>query len=173
MALTENLQRQNLTPFEEAWGILKLIKDYQMTIAEAAKELCKNPSYIRKRLKLLSLPKEIQAMIGKEQLSMSHIELLASLGSREEQEEVANIAAKEHLTPAELKKVVAERLNTNKKMDPRKLSALKIAIRILAHKDFLRSVLSHVKEMERHEKDEVQGSLKELAAEINYFLREI
>ena len=62
LALSENLQREDLTPFEEAEAIMRLMKDFNMGAGEIAKRIGRNIGFVRNRIKLLSLPEELQEM---------------------------------------------------------------------------------------------------------------
>ncbi|MEK7565277.1 MAG: ParB/RepB/Spo0J family partition protein [Patescibacteria group bacterium] len=73
LALSENIHREDLTPFEEARAILKLISQYGMTLKEVAQSLKREESRVRNRIKLLKLPRDVQELISK---------LLASVPSK-------------------------------------------------------------------------------------------
>ena len=60
IAMIENLQREDLTPLEEALGISALIKEQGYTHAEIASILHKSRPHVTNTLALMRLPKEIQ-----------------------------------------------------------------------------------------------------------------
>lgn len=64
-AFTENLQRQNLSPVEEA-GMLKRLLATGMKQAELAKVLGKTQSYIAQKLRLEKLPRGVTVLMDKE-----------------------------------------------------------------------------------------------------------
>ena len=76
MAMTENLQRQNLGIFEEAEGIRKLIETWQVTQEEAALRLGKSQSAIANKLRLLRLSEEERQQIITAGLTERHARAL-------------------------------------------------------------------------------------------------
>ena len=60
IALVENLQRQNLTPFEEAEGYRVLAESHEYTHEEIAKAVGKSRSIVTESLGLLKMPEEVR-----------------------------------------------------------------------------------------------------------------
>lgn len=114
LMLAENLHREDMTPFEEAWAILKLINDYKMNLKSVAKEIGRKETFVRGRIQLLSLPKEVQGLISHKKLGIGHTKILASLKSSENQIRFANVAAKNKLSEEELSMEVQNRLGDKK-----------------------------------------------------------
>ena len=79
LSLTENLQRSNLTVFEEASAIERLINYYGITQTEAAIKLGMAQSTLCNKLRLLSLSKDIQERITKARLTERHARALLRL----------------------------------------------------------------------------------------------
>lgn len=72
LALTENIQRNQLTPMEEAWGIRAYMDtDSGLTQTQVGEELGKSQGWVSNRLRLLRLPDEIQAQVQTEVLTPS------------------------------------------------------------------------------------------------------
>lgn len=71
-ALLENLQRSDLGMFEEARGISRLIRKYNLTQEEAAIKLGKKQSTVANKLRLLKLSMEEQDIINQAGLSERH-----------------------------------------------------------------------------------------------------
>lgn len=69
IALVENLQRQDLTPLEEAEGYKRLIDEFQHTQEVLAKTLGKSRSHIANMIRLLSLPDAVKKLMAKGDLS--------------------------------------------------------------------------------------------------------
>ena len=63
IALTENLQRENLTPFEEGAVILRLMNEFHLTVENVAKRIGRNPNFVHQRLMLLRLPEAVQELV--------------------------------------------------------------------------------------------------------------
>lgn len=80
LALIENLQREDLDPFEEAAGLALLRKRAEFnTDSKLAKAVGKDRTTINKVLKINTLPDAIRAEQGSGLLSTEHLVLLASL----------------------------------------------------------------------------------------------
>jgi ParB family transcriptional regulator, chromosome partitioning protein len=72
IALVENVQRQDLSPLEEAQGYQRLIDEFHHTQDELAQALGKSRSHIANTLRLLNLPPELKAMLDDGKLSAGH-----------------------------------------------------------------------------------------------------
>ena len=79
IALIENLQREDLTPFEEAEGIKKLMDDFDLSQEQAGARLGKSRPAVTNALRLLELPPEIKDMVESGELSASHARTLLAL----------------------------------------------------------------------------------------------
>ena len=69
-ALIENIQRQSLTPIEEAEGYQRLLGEFSYTQEQLASSLGKSRSHITNMLRLLQLPLEVKDMINSKALTM-------------------------------------------------------------------------------------------------------
>ncbi|WP_207485327.1 ParB/RepB/Spo0J family partition protein [Arenibaculum pallidiluteum] len=76
IALIENIQRQDLTPLEEAEGYRRLMDEFAHTQENLAKALGKSRSHIANMLRLLSLPDPIKEMVGDGRLTAGHARAL-------------------------------------------------------------------------------------------------
>jgi len=76
IALIENLQRENLSPIEEAEGFNRLMSEYEYTQDVLAKIISKSRSYVANMLRLLNLPSDVQEMIKNGDLSAGHARVL-------------------------------------------------------------------------------------------------
>lgn len=88
VALLENLQRKNLSPIEEARTYQKILEIDQMTQEELAKTMGKSQSSVANKLRLLSLPYEIQDALLKEQISERHARSLLNIPDSKKQKEM-------------------------------------------------------------------------------------
>lgn len=71
MAVTENLQRKDVTPIEEANAYQKLIESGRYDVQSLAVQFGKNENYIRTRLKFVSLIPEIAELLEKDEITIS------------------------------------------------------------------------------------------------------
>jgi len=76
VALLENVQRQDLSPLEEADGYRRLIEEFGHTQAELAGALGKSRSHIANLLRLLALPPPVRSMLEAGDLSAGHARAL-------------------------------------------------------------------------------------------------
>ena len=79
MTLIENLQREDLNPIEEAFGIGSLMRDFNLTQDAVAERVGKARSSIANALRLLSLDAEIQGFVASGILSVGHAKVLLSV----------------------------------------------------------------------------------------------
>ena len=78
-ALVENVQRQDLTPIEEAVAYRHLLENYGMKQEEIATRVGKSRPAVSNTLRLLQLPNEIQAMVDDGLLSAGHVRPLVGM----------------------------------------------------------------------------------------------
>lgn len=79
IALIENIQREGLSPIEEADSYSKLLEDFNYTQEELAKILGKTRSYISNIVRLVNLPEEIKDMLNNQTISMGHARSLLNV----------------------------------------------------------------------------------------------
>ena len=72
MGLIENLQREDLNPLDEAKGIQRLQKEFDITQEDLGVSLGKSRTAISNSLRLLQLTSPVQAMLESGSLSMGH-----------------------------------------------------------------------------------------------------
>ncbi|WP_114395462.1 ParB/RepB/Spo0J family partition protein [Oleisolibacter albus] len=76
IALIENIQRQDLTPLEEAEGFRRLMDEFEHTQEDLARAVGKSRSHVANMLRLLSLPDAVKQMVQDGLLSMGHARAL-------------------------------------------------------------------------------------------------
>lgn len=112
LALLENLQREDLTPIEEAYAYQTLINQLNFTQDQLAKRLGKSRPHITNHLRLLSLPKQFQQLITDGKLSMGHGRALLGLKNKSKLTAVVEKVIKEHLNVRQLENLINQ-LNDN------------------------------------------------------------
>jgi ParB family chromosome partitioning protein len=83
LAIVENVQRQDLTPLEEAEGYRKLIDEFQHTQDDLARTLGKSRSHIANTLRLLSLPQGVKLLLDEGKLTAGHARTLIGCDNAE------------------------------------------------------------------------------------------
>jgi len=79
MALIENIQRENLSPLEEAQALSRLIQEFHLTHQETAEAVGRSRAAVSNLLRLLELPAEIKRLLDERKLDMGHARALATL----------------------------------------------------------------------------------------------
>ena len=70
IALIENIQREDLSPIEEAKGYKKVMQKFSITQEELAVTMRRSRSYVTNFIRLLNLPKEVQTLIEEKKISI-------------------------------------------------------------------------------------------------------
>ena len=83
-ALIENLQREDLSPLEEAKGYQQLMDVQGMTQEQAAAAVGKSRPAVANALRLLNLPEDIQEMVERGEISAGHARTLLSFKSEDD-----------------------------------------------------------------------------------------
>ena len=106
LALIENLQRENLTPIEEAKGFGVLVDEYGMSQEEVSQVVGRSRSAVANSLRLLNLPKEVSDMVERGEISAGHGRTLLALGSEEEMINAAKQIYEKELSVRQTEKLV-------------------------------------------------------------------
>ncbi|WP_018663491.1 nucleoid occlusion protein [Heyndrickxia acidiproducens] len=85
VALIENLQREELTPIEEAMAYGKLLELHHLTQEALAQRLGKGQSTVANKLRLLKLPREVQDALLQKEITERHARALIPLKEPEKQ----------------------------------------------------------------------------------------
>ena len=180
IAVTENLQRSDLTPFEEGFALAKLMKAMDLSSSAAAKMIGRSTAYIESRLKLLQLPPELQQLAVEKKLSMGHAGVLARAASAEEQRELADTALNNNLSSDELRTYAKKKRGTRgrKQADDKEqrnqgLTPKRVELRIEEFMQYLKTALPVIIEGSGGEINNVRVSLVELKREVENALQYI
>ena len=79
MALIENIQREDLSPLEEAQALSRLIEEFGLTHQQAAEAVGRSRAAVSNLLRLLELPADIKRLLDDRELQMGHARALATL----------------------------------------------------------------------------------------------
>lgn len=97
ISLVENLQREDLSPIEEAVAYSEIISETNITQNELAKKVGKSRSYVTNIIGLLKLPEEIRTMLMNKEITMGHARAISKLENEELMLELANKVLTENL----------------------------------------------------------------------------
>ena len=109
LALVENIQRQELTPLEEAQAFHRLQTEFRLTQEEVARRVGRERSTIANALRLLRLPAELRELVGAGRLDAGHARALLALERAEDQVELGREAVRKGLSVREVERQVALR----------------------------------------------------------------
>ncbi|PWC32269.1 ParB/RepB/Spo0J family partition protein [Azospirillum sp. TSO35-2] len=76
IALIENIQRQDLTPLEEAEGYRRLMEEFEHTQEDLARAVGKSRSHVANMMRLLALPDPVKTMVQDGALTAGHARAL-------------------------------------------------------------------------------------------------
>jgi ParB family chromosome partitioning protein len=107
LALVENIQREELSPVEEAQAYHRLQEEFSLTQEQVAAKVGKDRSTVANTLRLLRLPAEIRALMDARQLDAGHARALLALDDGESRLELAREAARRGLSVREVERRVA------------------------------------------------------------------
>jgi ParB family chromosome partitioning protein len=109
LALIENLQRDDLSPIDEAAGYRRLGEEFQLGHSEIAKAVGRDRSTIANLLRLLQLPPDVQTLVHEKRLSAGHARALLGLSDADRQSALAAEAAEQGWSVREVEAAVAGR----------------------------------------------------------------
>ncbi|WP_054737109.1 nucleoid occlusion protein [Secundilactobacillus similis] len=115
LALIENLQREELSPVEEAQAYQALMKLNQLTQSKLAKEVGKSQSFIANKLRLLKLSEPVQTAMLNREISERHGRALLAVTPLQQAKLLARIKA-DHLTVKDTERLIQRlKAKTDKK----------------------------------------------------------
>lgn len=114
IALIENIQREDLSPIEEAMAYQRLMKEYHLKQDQIAEKVSKSRAAITNSLRLLKLDPRVQNMLEEEMISTGHARALLAIHDGDMQYEIAVKVFDEKLSVRDIEKMVKE-LNRPKK----------------------------------------------------------
>ena len=119
LAVLENLQREDLTPIEEAAAYQLLMEKLSLTQEQLAKRLGKSRPHIANFVRLLTLPPKIQQLISDGKISMGHGRALLGLRKKEQLPLIAEKTMREGLNVRQLEQLIHQ-LNENVSRETKK-----------------------------------------------------
>ncbi len=112
IGLIENLQREDLNVIDAAWGVQRLIQEFNYSHEQAAQAVGRSRSAVSNLIRLLSLPEEIQTFLKDGELDMGHARALLPL-EKVEQIKLAEEIIKKALSVRQVEALV-ERIKKQK-----------------------------------------------------------
>src|SRR5687767_3838731 len=118
LAIVENVQREALSPLEEAAAYRRLMDDFGFTQVEVARSVGRERSTVANLLRLLQLPASVQRMVGDGDLNMGHARALLGLEDEREIADLARQAARAGMSVREVEERVRNRRPAGKAATP-------------------------------------------------------
>ena len=106
MALIENIQRENLNPLEEARALERLIREFDLTHAEAAEAVGRSRASVSNLLRLLELSDKVKPLLEDRRLEMGHARALLGIPDAAQQFNAARQVVKKGLSVRETERLV-------------------------------------------------------------------
>lgn len=131
LALIENIQRRDLSFFEEAMAIEKLISYYGLTQEEAAARLGKAQSTIANKLRLLKFSDAERNLILKGNISERHARALIRLDNQNDRVTVLGEVIRNHLNIEQTEQLVENFLNGSQRKQAESKQNIKVKRKIL------------------------------------------
>ncbi|MBN2534989.1 MAG: ParB/RepB/Spo0J family partition protein [Spirochaetales bacterium] len=165
-ALIENIQRENLTPLEEAEGYKRLMEIFNLKQEDIAKKIGKNRSTIANTIRLLQLPENMKSDLNLGVITPGHARAILSLINPADQEFLYKEICKNNLSVRQTEYRAGELNKGNKSIQKQEKKTIK------KHKD------AEIRNMENKfieafgTKVELKGTLKKGRIEIHYYSKD-
>lgn len=105
---TENLQRENLSPVEEAKIYARMINDLKLTYEQIAEKTGRSPGTVRRRMDVIRMPESFQAALHNKKVSLTVAEELWSCPDNDYREYLLEMACDHGITQAVARQWVAD-----------------------------------------------------------------
>ena len=115
ISLIENIQREDLTPIEEAQAYKRLLEEFHLKQDEVAERVSKSRTAVTNSMRLLKLCEPVQKMVVDGMISTGHARALLAIEDPEQQYLIAQKVFDEKLSVREVEKLVK---NLNKPPKP-------------------------------------------------------
>lgn len=148
IALIENVQREDLNFLEEARAYRKLMEDFGLTQAELAEKVNKQQSTISNKIRLLTLPEDIQQQLLDSRLTERHARALLRLTDDEDRKQVMERVIANGFNVKQTEKLVEDVLAKKEAALSRRRTVNYISYKI--YLNTIRKAFAQVKEMEKN-----------------------
>lgn len=119
LAIIENLLREDLNMFEQAYGFKRLMETHRMTQDEVARKMSLSQSAVANKLRLLRLSYEEQRLILETGLTERHARAMLRLSTQEERMKAMQYASEHKLNVQETEKYIESQIHA--KEEPEKI----------------------------------------------------
>ncbi len=131
MALIENIQREDLNPLEEARALDRLIREFDLTHAEAASAVGRSRASVSNLLRLQDLSDKVKPLLEGRQIEMGHARALLAIADATQQFDAARQVVKKGLSVRETERLVKQMLDGGTRKSAKKATSVDADIRRL------------------------------------------
>ena len=146
IALVENLQREDLNFIEEARAYKKLMDDYNLTQNEIAEKVSKQQSTISNKIRLLSLPENLQQQLIENKLTERHARALLKVNDDDSRQEIIKRVVGNNLNVKQTEKLIEDVIRKNAEVERKIRKKNYISYKI--YLNTIRKTFNQIKEME-------------------------
>jgi len=115
MALIENIQREDLNPLEESRALERLIREFELTHAEAGEAVGRSRAAVSNLLRLQELSDRVKPLLESRQIEMGHARALLGISNAVQQHDAARQVVKKSLSVRETERLVRRMLDKSGK----------------------------------------------------------
>ncbi len=131
MALIENIQRENLNPLEESRALDRLIREFDLTHAEAATAVGRSRAAVSNLLRLQDLADKVKPLVEERKLDMGHARALLAISDAIQQLDAARQVVRKGMSVRETERLVKHMLEPKAPKKPAASSSANADIRRL------------------------------------------
>ncbi len=137
LGLVENVAREDLSPVEEARAYAVLIDEFGLTLGEVADRVGRSKPTVSNRIRLLELPEDVLAMIGRNELTEGHARAVLAVPDHDGRRKLARRIVREGMSVRAAERAARwagarTRERRSAPVDPLLAGRIKDAFRVLA-----------------------------------------
>jgi ParB family chromosome partitioning protein len=108
-SLVENIQRRTINPIEEAYAFRSYISDFGWGgISDLARRIGKSPSYVDRRLRLLTLPEVVLQKVTNSLINISLAEEIIPVNDKSRQSELGDLICKRRMSIKQVRQLIKD-----------------------------------------------------------------
>ncbi len=150
ISIVENVQRENLSFIEEAYAYKRLIDEFALTQGELADKIGKRQSTISNKLRILTLPPDIQKKLAEARLTERHARALLKVEDAQLREKILQRVINNNLNVKQTEKLIEDVLAREEENNRRKRKVNYISYKI--YMNTIKKAFSQIHDMEKSAK---------------------
>ena len=148
ISVVENVQRENLSYIEEAYAYKRLIDEFELTQGELADKIGKRQSTISNKLRILTLPPDIQKKLAEAKLTERHARALLKVEDPEVRERILQRVIYNNLNVKQTEKLIEDFLVKEEENSRKKRKINYISYKI--YMNTIKKAFSQIHDMEKN-----------------------